>query len=37
MLAQKEFPSNVWKNNIGLGETEGVRYLNVVGEESGLN
>jgi FkbM family methyltransferase len=36
-LAQKEWPSNVWQNNIGLGEVEGAMELNVVDEESGLN
>jgi FkbM family methyltransferase len=36
-LAQKEWPSNVSINNIGLGEVEGVMELNVVGDGSGLN
>lgn len=36
-LAQKEWPSNVRKNNLGLGEVEGMLELNVVDEGSGLN
>jgi FkbM family methyltransferase len=36
-LAQKEWPSNVRLNNLGLGEVEGVLELNVVDEESALN
>jgi len=36
-LAQKQWPSNVWLNNLGLGEVGGVMELNIVHEESGLN
>lgn len=36
-LACKGWPSNVWLNNFGLGEADGVLELNIVDELSGLN
>lgn len=36
-LAQKKWPSNVWLNNLGLGEVESVLELHIVDEGSGMN